>query len=209
MNSALQGVIQNGTGRAALVLNRNDIAGKTGTTNEENDTWFSGFNGDVVATTWVGFDQPDSLHEHGAQAALPMWIEFMKEALAGKPPHTMTEPADISSVRIDPATGLLAGMFQTNSFYEYFRKGTEPKEDASSAPATGQAPAGLPVETLPAVDGEDAAAADTAGAGDTSNTEKPEANNAKPDATPDANANIGNSADGTTAASNNSDEPLF
>ncbi len=69
------------------------------------DAWFSGFNADFVTTTWVGFDQPDSLHEHGSQAALPMWIAFMREALAGKPEHTMAKPPGIVSTYINPYSG--------------------------------------------------------------------------------------------------------
>ena len=73
----------------ALVLKRDDIAGKTGTTNDQHDAWFSGFNGDLVATVWTGFDQDRSLGEgeQGARAALPTWVYFMHEALAGAPRH--------------------------------------------------------------------------------------------------------------------------
>lgn len=94
MNSLMQDVIRAGTARPALVLKRKDIAGKTGTTNDQHDAWFSGYNPDVVATAWVGFDQPRSLGESetGGHTALPMWISFMKEALKGKPERESPRP---------------------------------------------------------------------------------------------------------------------
>jgi penicillin-binding protein 1A len=87
MTSILKGVILEGTGKRARKLNRSDIAGKTGTTNEQRDAWFSGYTPDMVTTAWVGFDQPKSLGhgETGSQAALPMWMEYMAVALQGKP----------------------------------------------------------------------------------------------------------------------------
>ncbi|MBF7688703.1 penicillin-binding protein 1A [Acinetobacter rathckeae] len=87
MASILRDVIQVGTGRAALTIGRDDIGGKTGTTNDARDAWFSGFNGKLVAVAWVGFDQPTTLgrREYGGVAALPIWSGFMKNALAGTP----------------------------------------------------------------------------------------------------------------------------
>src|SRR5690606_14745827 len=81
MHSILKDVVSKGTGRAARAVGRNDIAGKTGTTNDLVDAWFAGFNQDVAATVWVGFDQPQTLgqNEFGARAALPIWVDFMKE----------------------------------------------------------------------------------------------------------------------------------
>jgi penicillin-binding protein 1A len=81
----LREVIRSGTGQRARALGRGDIAGKTGTTNDGRDAWFSGFNADLAATAWVGFDQerPLGADEEGARTALPMWIYFMREALAG------------------------------------------------------------------------------------------------------------------------------
>lgn len=134
MTSALHSVIENGTGWRARMLHRADLAGKTGTTNDEMDAWFSGFNSDIEATAWVGFDQPKSLHEYGAQAAQPMWIDFMRLALAGKPEATMPQPPDIITARIDATTGLLAPDSDTNAMYEFFRKGTVPTAFSASAP---------------------------------------------------------------------------
>ncbi len=73
-------VIQKGTGKEARILQRADLSGKTGTTQNQVDAWFAGYNSKLVAVTWVGFDHNQSLHEFGAQAALPMWIEFMQDA---------------------------------------------------------------------------------------------------------------------------------
>lgn len=103
--SALQDVIRYGTGSQAKVLGRRDLAGKTGTTSDYVDTWFTGFNQDLVATVWVGFDQPSSVLEYGAKAALPMWINFMRTALRGKPEHALPQPPDIVTASIDPVSG--------------------------------------------------------------------------------------------------------
>ncbi|KTD16425.1 penicillin-binding protein 1A [Legionella jordanis] len=133
MTSALKGVIQHGTAHAARILNRPDLAGKTGTTNDQVDAWFAGFNRDLVVTTWIGFDNPQSLHEYAANLALPMWIDFMKVALVNMPQKEMPQPENVVAVRIDPKTGLLARNNQSNAITEYFRKqevpGTEPSSD--------------------------------------------------------------------------------
>jgi penicillin-binding protein 1A len=129
VNSALMSVIQHGTAQEAKILNRNDIAGKTGTTNEQVDAWFAGYNPDLVVTTWVGFDTPHPLHEYAARVALPLWIDFMKIALHGKPEHDMPKPDDIVSVRINPNNGLLAKSNQTNAIGEYFRESDIPATD--------------------------------------------------------------------------------
>lgn len=120
MNSTLMDVIQLGTARQARQLNRHDLAGKTGTTNEQIDAWFSGYNPDLVVTTWVGFDTPQSLHEFGAQLALPMWMDFMKIALKGKPDHLIEQPESIVAVNINPNNGLQTTA--ANGLKEYFRQ---------------------------------------------------------------------------------------
>lgn len=83
MTSMLQDVIKRGTGRRALALKRTDLAGKTGTTNDSKDGWFSGYNSDYVTSVWVGFDQPETLgrREYGGTVALPIWIRYMGFAL--------------------------------------------------------------------------------------------------------------------------------
>lgn len=104
MTSMLQDVIRRGTGRRAMSLGRNDLAGKTGTTNESKDSWFSGYNADYTTTVWAGFDQPESLgrREYGSTLALPIWINFMGAALKGKPEHQPAEPPGILTLRVDP-----------------------------------------------------------------------------------------------------------
>ncbi len=106
LSDMMADVIRHGTGMKALVLGRDDIAGKTGTTNDAHDAWFSGFNADIVATVWTGFDQDRSLGEleQGSRAALPTWIFFMHEALAGVPRHKVPVPDGIVTVRISPDT---------------------------------------------------------------------------------------------------------
>ncbi|WP_455206345.1 penicillin-binding protein 1A [Kaarinaea lacus] len=129
MNSILRDVIKMGTGKRALVLNRGDIAGKTGTTNDQQDAWFSGFNPDVVATAWVGFDDPHTLghSEYGGRAALPMWIDYMDEALKGLPEPALETPPGLVTVRIDPETGLLVGAGFPDAQFEIFRVENVPK----------------------------------------------------------------------------------
>ncbi|MEH6576015.1 MAG: penicillin-binding protein 1A [Amphritea sp.] len=128
----MQDVITRGTGRRALALKRSDIAGKTGTTNDQKDAWFSGFNRDVVATTWVGFDQPSTLgrSEFGGTAALPIWIDFMNVALQDSLDRPPAQPDGMVSVRIDPKTGLLAYPGQENAIFEIFPEDIAPTETA-------------------------------------------------------------------------------
>ena len=123
VTSLMRDVIRRGTGTAALVLKRNDLAGKTGTTNEHRDTWFSGFNARMVATAWVGFDDFSTLGrgEYGAKAALPAWIDFMREALRDVPEQPFDMPPGISTARVDRASGLLAPAGDPDSIVEYFR----------------------------------------------------------------------------------------
>jgi len=130
--SMMRDVIKMGTGRRALQLGRKDLAGKTGTTNEQRDAWFSGFNSDMVTVCWTGFDQGHSLgdRETGARAALPMWMAYMRQALKGIPERPLEEPPGLVTVRIDPETGLLAHADQQNAIFETFRTENVPKETA-------------------------------------------------------------------------------
>ncbi|QYK13151.1 PBP1A family penicillin-binding protein [Shewanella rhizosphaerae] len=141
----------NGTAwRAARVVNRHDIAGKTGTTNESKDTWFSGFTPTLATTVWVGFDDHSielgrtawntngakdqiSGAEAGAKTAGPGWNEFMKNALQGTPELPSPPPEGIVSARIDLATGKLSRKTDYTTKFEYFIQGTEPKEFATEA----------------------------------------------------------------------------
>lgn len=143
MQSMMRDVIRRGTGRRAMQLGRSDLSGKTGTTNDQHDAWFSGFNADLVATAWVGFDQlrPLGRRETGGHAALPVWIDFMKVALDGAPEHTMPEPDGLVTVRIDPQTGLLASGDTQDAVFETFRSDQVPKRmaDAYAVPGSGGA----------------------------------------------------------------------
>jgi penicillin-binding protein 1A len=114
---------------------RNDLAGKTGTTNDGRDTWFAGFNGDVVAAVWVGFDQDRPLggKEQGGITAIPMWIDYMREALQRMPEHTMVRPPGIVEYRINPQSGLIASEGTRNSVFEKFDIDHIPEREADSS----------------------------------------------------------------------------
>ena len=145
IDSILQDVITRGTGRRARVLERSDIAGKTGTTNGPMDAWFSGYNPDIVTTTWVGFDNytPLGRKEFGGTASLPIWIDFMRVALSDKPVRERRAPPGIVHVRIDPDTGELAASGQRNAIFEYFRAENAPrKATGNNRPANGGTSAG-------------------------------------------------------------------
>jgi len=129
MNSMTRDVIKYGTGRRALQLNRTDLSGKTGTTNDQHDAWFSGFNSNIVTISWVGFDkfQPLGSRETGARAALPMWIDYMRVALDGMPESIMERPKGLVNVRIDPVSGQLANASNPDAIFEVFRIEHAPK----------------------------------------------------------------------------------
>ncbi len=139
ITSMLQDVITRGTGRRALELKRGDLAGKTGTTNDQMDAWFSGYNSDVVASAWVGFDTPTPMGraETGGRAALPMWIDYMRIALANAPEHTQAEPPGMVRVRIDPTTGLRTNSGNPAAVFEIFRAEHLPSSTGESAPIPG------------------------------------------------------------------------
>jgi len=129
MTSLMQDVIKRGTGRRALALGRSDLAGKTGTTNDQRDAWFCGFDTQLVTTVWVGFDQVQPLGngETGSRAALPMWIDYMRAALKDVPPSTLAQPPDLVTVRIDAKTGLRLPPGEAGGLFELFRPGHVPK----------------------------------------------------------------------------------
>ena len=150
MTDLLQDVARVGTGAAAYrALKRNDLAGKTGTTNEGHDTWFVGFNSDVVAAAWVGFDdQTRSLGgaEQGGVTAIPMWIDYMREALASEPEHALARPLGIVEYRINPTSGLIASDATRDTVFEKFDIDNLPERESDpgfvgSDPATPTTPA--------------------------------------------------------------------
>ncbi len=140
-----EGTGWNGTGWRAQALDRRDIGGKTGTTNDSKDAWYNGYAPGVVAIAWVGFDDHNrnlgktsgnpnlgkeqiSGVEAGAKTAQPAWIDFMQVALENTPAQPHTLPPEIVRVRIDRDTGLLTNKFDASSMFEYFLEGTEPTE---------------------------------------------------------------------------------
>jgi penicillin-binding protein 1A len=129
MHSMLRDVIQYGTARKARVLARNDIAGKTGTTNDQRDAWFNGFDHHIVATTWLGFDDVEPLGrgEVGGRAALPAWIDFMRVALNGVEEKVPEMPPGMVTMRIDVDTGEPVGAGSGNAIFEVFEEKNAPK----------------------------------------------------------------------------------
>nr|MDJ1539028.1 penicillin-binding protein 1A [Bermanella sp. WJH001] len=130
MYTMLKDVIKQGTGKRALALKRNDLAGKTGTTNDQKDAWFSGYNNKLVANVWVGFDSPRTLGKwaFGSNTALPIWVEYMKVALKGMPESPIKQPDGLVSIRIDPETGNRAYPGQSNAIFETFRQENVPQQ---------------------------------------------------------------------------------
>ena len=131
MNSMLRDVVRYGTGRRAWrELGRKDLAGKTGTTNDQQDAWFSGFTANVVTVAWVGFDQlrPLGKKEFGSAAALPMWITFMEEAVGGSDETVLEQPEGLVSVRIDPASGQRVPANFPEAIFESFRIDNVPED---------------------------------------------------------------------------------
>ena len=151
MRSIMREVITRGTARRARDLGRSDLAGKTGTTNDLYDAWFTGFNSQLVATAWIGYDEQQSMgpRESGGRAALPMWVDYMRVALDGVPEDNEFQPVGIATVRIDRKTGMLAAPGAEGSFFEYFREENMPTEYAEPLanirPVTPVAPV-APVE---------------------------------------------------------------
>jgi penicillin-binding protein 1A len=142
MTTMMRDVVRAGTAARAMQLGRQDLAGKTGTTNENVDAWFCGFNASMVAIAWIGFDQPRTLgtNETGAVAALPIWMNFMGKVLKGVPELPLVQPEGVLVARINPETGLREQDDRTG-IVEYFYSEFPPKlrEDAL-APGTARVP---------------------------------------------------------------------
>ena len=131
MTSIMRDVVRFGTGARAMQLKRQDLAGKTGTTNDQVDAWFTGFNPGLVAVAWIGFDQPRSMGgaETGAQAALPIWMGYMGKVLKGVPEADLVVPEGVATVKINPQSGrrVAAG---SEGISEYFYQENIPAEQA-------------------------------------------------------------------------------
>ncbi len=131
MDSMLRDVIQRGTGRRARdALRRPDIGGKTGTTDEAADTWFNGYHRSLVASVWMGFADHRALGEgvFGSNTALPIWIDFMREALAEAPVVEPLMPAGVVSVKVEPSSGLAAAADSPSAIFEYFFADNLPRQ---------------------------------------------------------------------------------
>jgi len=129
MTDMLVDVVQRGTATRALTLGRNDIAGKTGTTSDRRDTWFVGYNADLAAAAWIGFDQERSLgeNEEGGKTALPMWIYFMEEALRDRPLHRLPEPPGVVRMWVSRANGQPARAGVPGAVFEAFLEQFAPR----------------------------------------------------------------------------------
>jgi len=162
----LRAVVLEGTGQHARSLGR-PVAGKTGTTNDQADAWFVGFSPEVATGVWVGFDEVKFLGhgETGAHAALPIWVDYMRAALEGRPIHDFAAPANDKIVwaRIDKETGLLASTDSSATIFQSFVAGSEPTETADSARENDRAAQDLRDESFPVGDPD---AGDAAGAPD-------------------------------------------
>jgi len=135
MNDLTRDVVRRGTGaRAYRELKRDDLSGKTGTTNEQRDAWFAGFNPSMVAVTWVGFDDfsPMGQGETGSRSALSIWIEYVRAALKDMPVNPVARPADIVTIRINRETGCPAKAGDANAQFEVFMAARLPDADECS-----------------------------------------------------------------------------
>jgi penicillin-binding protein 1A len=131
MTEMMSDVIQRGTATRAKSLNRLDLAGKTGTTSDRRDTWFVGYNGDVAAAAWIGFDQERSLgeQEEGGKTALPMWIYFMETALKDRPEHRMAEPPGVVRMWVSRSSGSPTSASAPGALFESFLEQYVPQAD--------------------------------------------------------------------------------
>lgn len=135
MTDILKDVIKRGTGRGALKLGRGDLAGKTGSTNDHRDAWFVGYNADRVASVWFGFSRNRTLGkgEYGAQTALPVWVDFMRDALKNKPESVLAQPDDVVFVRINRKTGKVTSGSDPDAIFEIFTTDTAPSQTQTNA----------------------------------------------------------------------------
>jgi len=150
MTDMMREVITRGTGRRALALGRNDLAGKTGTTNEARDTWFNGYNRSLVASVWVGFDQSQPLGEgeEGSRTAVPIWVDFMRGALAGTPQRGWPMPEGLVQARISWSTGELASVDDPTGIFETFLADRMPTGGILGGNEMSGTPAGTGVGTV-------------------------------------------------------------
>jgi penicillin-binding protein 1A len=154
MTSMLQDVIKRGTGKRAMALGRDDLSGKTGTTNESKDSWFSGYNADYITTVWAGFDQPESLgrNEYGGTVALPIWMSYMAAALKDKPSHPLSEPEGLLTLRVDPYSGRAATPETPDAYFELFKSEDSPPPMGEFDPEMSIPGSPLPIDEAAPID---------------------------------------------------------
>ncbi len=143
MTTMMQDVVERGTATRAKQLNRTDLAGKTGTTNDHIDAWFCGYQTNLVAVAWIGFDNPKSLGEHetGGRAALPIWIDYMGKVLQNVPMSPPISPQGVVTARVNPATGFRVSH---GGIVEHFLEEQLPPEAGHEDDDGSRPPAGLP-----------------------------------------------------------------
>lgn len=140
IRSMMRDVVREGTGRRAMALGRDDLAGKTGTTNDQRDTWFSGFNDRLVTTVWVGMDGNEELgrYEQGGRTALPIWVDYMAVALDGMPESDPAIPVGIVQATIDPESGLRVRPGTPGAIQEWFPAGNLPELQDAAGEGEGE-----------------------------------------------------------------------
>ena len=136
LNSMLHDVTVRGTAAAVNAMGRRDLGGKTGTSNDETDAWFNGYQATLAATAWIGYDTPTPLGrgEVGGRAALPMWMDFMRVALKGVPEQVAPRPAGMTDVRLNPENGKLAWEGASKVIYETLPRERRPPQDDGTIP---------------------------------------------------------------------------
>lgn len=142
MTTLMRDVVRYGTAAKAMSLGRNDLAGKTGTTNDHIDAWFAGFNGKLVAISWIGFDTPANLgpNETGGQAALPIWMGYAGKVLKGMPETEISPPSGVVAVAINPVTGLRERDGASKTTEYFYAESTPPFGDDSAFARDGTRP---------------------------------------------------------------------
>jgi penicillin-binding protein 1A len=139
MTSIMRDTMRTGTAARVMKLGRADLAGKTGTTNEFVDAWFCGYNSELVAVAWIGFDAPQTLgrNETGSQAALPIWMGYMGTVLKGVPEQPLAQPNGVVAMRINPDTGLRVADTQAGIVDYFYQEFLPPEHETLIGGATG------------------------------------------------------------------------
>ena len=143
MTTMMRDVVRHGTAVRAMGLGRQDLAGKTGTTNDQVDAWFAGFHPKVLAIAWIGYDTPATLgrNETGAQAALPIWMYYMGKVLKGVPEAELTQPPGVVAVNINPTTGLREPDGHSHLLEYFYQESQPPVGDDSALARDARRPA--------------------------------------------------------------------